>query len=108
MKYANAENTVVNGDGWSKLASTLTSEELALVEPYVKSTEEIAYKSQQLADSRARDSAKTETVIQYLINHTPAECDAYIHTKVTDLATATNILGKMAMALCVLSKDKLR
>lgn len=80
--------------------------------PHVVTPAEAAAKAaldaQQLDDAQARASAKTEAVIQYLVTHTPAECDAYVHANVTNLATAVNLLGKMAMALCVLSKREFR
>lgn len=60
------------------------------------------------ADLLAATNAKADSVIQYLVNHTPAECSAYVVTNVTNLATAVSLLQKMAMALCVLSKEKLR
>ena len=61
-----------------------------------------------VADQSAISSAKADAVIQYLVSHTPAECSAYVATNVTNLATAVSLLQKIAMALCVLSKDKLK
>lgn len=63
---------------------------------------------QALADAQAKASAQADNVIQYLINHTPAECDSYVQTNVTDLASAKAFLRKVAIALCVLAKMELR
>lgn len=67
-----------------------------------------AFDAQQAQDSDARAATKAEAVIQYLVNHTPAECDAYVKANVTNLATAVTLLGKMAMALSVLARAELR
>ncbi len=64
--------------------------------------------AQIAADEQARIDAKAEPVIQYLRDHTPAECAAYVAANVTNLATATNVLQKMAMALSVLAKKEFR
>lgn len=69
-------------------------------------TEQLAAQALALADKQQADLAKADAVIQYLVSHTPAECEAYVQANVTNLATAKDMLGKFAMALCVLSKDK--
>jgi hypothetical protein len=67
-----------------------------------------AFNALQASDDAAKQASKAEAVIQYLVTHTPAECDAYVHANVTNLATAVNLLGKMAMALSVLARAELR
>ena len=73
-----------------------------------EAAEQAAFEAQQADDAAAKQASKAEAVIQYLVTHTPAECDAYVHANVTNLATAVNLLGKMAMALCVLSRKEFR
>lgn len=67
-----------------------------------------AREARQAADSAAREAAKADTVIQYLRDHTPAECEAYVQANVTDLASARALMKKFAVALCVLAKQNLR
>lgn len=64
--------------------------------------------AQAAADTAARDEARADTVVQYLRDHTPAECAAYVQTNVTDLASARQMLKKFAIVLCVLAKQTLR
>lgn len=63
---------------------------------------------QQQADAIAHAEAKADTVVQYLRDHTPAECESYVQINVTDLASARQMLKKFAVALCVLAKQNLR
>ena len=63
---------------------------------------------QTIVDTAAKDSAKLDTVIQYLVTHTPEECTQYVQDSVTDLASAKAFLKKVAMVLSVLSKESLR
>jgi hypothetical protein len=64
--------------------------------------------AQDAADATAKVQAKTDTVIQYLRDHTVAECEAYVQANVTDLASARALMKKFAVALCVLAKQSLR
>ena len=60
----------------------------------------------KIADKQTSlEVAKGDDVINYLRNHTPAECEAYVQADVTDLASAKALLKKFAVALCVLSKQ---
>lgn len=63
---------------------------------------------QEVADAAATASVKSDAVIQYLVNHTPAECADYVQAHVTDLASAKQFLKKVAMALSVLARSELR
>lgn len=60
------------------------------------------------ADAAADTVAKANPVINYLVNHTPAECISKVNTDVVDLATAKTMLGNFAVALCVLARNQLR
>lgn len=63
---------------------------------------------EQIATAEALAAAKADAAIQYLVTHTPAECYAYVQNNVTNLATATAFLGKMAMVLSIIAKDRLK
>ena len=56
----------------------------------------------------SRLSAQAEAVAQYLLNHTPAEVEAYVMANVTDLASAKAMLAKVAMVVTVLVKREFR
>ena len=62
----------------------------------------------RVADAQAKADAKADNVVQYLRDHTPAECSDYVQDNVTDLASAKAFLKKVAVVLCVLSKQSLR
>jgi hypothetical protein len=64
--------------------------------------------AQEVADDAAKASAKADTVVQFLRNHTPAEVEAYVQANVTDLASARQMLKKFAVVLCVLARQTLR
>jgi hypothetical protein len=60
------------------------------------------------AHTAAKDAAKLDAVIQYLVTHTPDECAQYVQDNVTDLASAKAFLKKVAKALSVLARRELR
>jgi len=64
--------------------------------------------AEQVADATAKAEAKADNVVQYLRDHTPAECEAYVQANVTDLASARALMKKFAVVLCVLAKQTLR
>jgi len=67
-----------------------------------------AEKARAAADQAATQVAKATPVITYLATHTPAECEAYVQANVTNLESAKSLLGKFAIALCVLSRREFR
>ena len=67
-----------------------------------------AQDAQDAADQAAKQATYSDNVIQYLVNHTPAECSAYVAANVTNLASAVSLLQKFAMALSVLAKKEFR
>jgi hypothetical protein len=69
---------------------------------------ELAIATRKQADLDAHEAAKADVVVKYLVNHTPAECAAYVQTNVTNLAQAKDMLAKFAMALSVLSRKEFR
>jgi hypothetical protein len=80
-----------------------------LLKPTPEQEAAAAAAAAQAADAAdAKAAAKADNVIQYLRDHTPAECEAYVQANVTDLASARALMKKFAVALCVLSKQSLR
>ena len=67
--------------------------------------EELAAEAERQALIAAKAKAKADTVVQYLRDHTVAECVQYVETNVTDLASAKAFLKKVAAVLSVLSKE---
>ena len=63
---------------------------------------------EQIVAAESLAAAKADVAIQYLVTHTPAECYAYVQNNVTNLATATAFLGKVAMVLSIIAKDRLK
>jgi len=73
-----------------------------------------------LADADALVQAKGDATIQYLVHHTPAEIDAKVRqlvnangvtnlaTAVTSLKAVEDLLVRIAIALSVAAKDRLR
>ena len=70
--------------------------------------EELAAVAAQEALIAAKAEAKADNVVQYLRDHTTAECAQYVQDNVTDLASAMAFLKKVAMVLSVLSKESPR
>lgn len=68
-------------------------------------SEELAAEARRQAIATAKAEAKADTVVQYLREHTVAECVQYVEDNVTNLATAKAFLKKVAVVLCVLIKD---
>ncbi len=64
--------------------------------------------AQATTDAAARSAAKADATNAYLVSHTPAECYAKVQTDVTDLASAKQMLGRLAMAVSVLARRELR
>ena len=67
--------------------------------------EELAAEARRQAIATAKAEAKADTVVQYLRDHTVAECVQYVDTNVTNLASAKAFLEKVAVVMCVLSKE---
>lgn len=75
---------------------------------WVSNPTKAAQVTQTTSDALDKQAAQADTVIQFLLTHTPAECSAFVGTNVTNLATAVNMLQKFSIALCVLAKSNLR
>lgn len=86
------------GVDWTPVASAVAP----------KTAEQIAAEAIRDADVAARTAAKADNIVQYLRDHTPAECEAYVQANITDLASARAFLKKVAVVMCVLSKQSLR
>lgn len=73
--------------------------------PPPPTTEQLAAEAALQALIASKAEAKADTVVQYLRDHTVAECVQYVDTNVTDLASAKAFLKKVAAMMCVLSKE---
>ena len=64
-----------------------------------------------LAELEARHAARVamraDVTVHYLRTHTPAECAAWVNANVTDLASAKNVLSKLAMICAYLARERL-
>jgi len=72
------------------------------------SAEEVAAAAQRVTDNTARQTAKADSTISYLVTHTPAEINTYVRSNVNNLASATDMLVKLAVAVSVLARKELR
>lgn len=65
-----------------------------------------------LAELEARKAMRkalhADSVVQYLRTHTPAEVASYVAANVTDLASARNVLAKLAMIVAYLARERLQ
>jgi hypothetical protein len=93
-------------EGYSDTITAIDATRTYLVRD--KTPAELAADEQAADDAAALAYAKADTVIRYLVTHTPAEIEAYVQTNVTNLATAKDMLAKFGVALSVIAKDRLR
>jgi hypothetical protein len=68
---------------------------------------EQAARDELAARQAMRTALRNDGTIQFLRTHTPAECEAWVQANVTDLATAKNVLGKLAMVVAYLARERL-
>ena len=61
-----------------------------------------------LADANAKADAKADATIQYLVRHTPAEIATKLNTDITNLATAKEVIIRLAVAVSALARKELR
>lgn len=54
-----------------------------------------------------QSALSADPVVQYLRTHTPAEAAAYVTNNVSDLASARNVLSKLAMICAYLARERL-
>jgi hypothetical protein len=99
------EINVVTGE---RIEVDLTPEEVADAEARTLAELNDPIRLLRIADAQAKEEAKADNVVQFLREHTPAECVDYVQTNVTDLASAKALMKKFAIVLCVLSKQSLR
>lgn len=76
--------------------------------PYVPTPEEVAREALGVAYKAARQAAKADALITFLIEKTPAEVSARVLSDITDLASAKQVIAKLAVAISVLAKQGLR
>lgn len=69
---------------------------------------EAALEARRIADTIVINEVKADAVVQYLRDHSPAECAQYVENNVTNLDSAKAFLKKVAVVLSVLAKESLR
>lgn len=57
---------------------------------------------------KEKGQIKLDAFVASFVEMTPAEVDAYIDANVTNLASAKNVIGKLAMMVLVLAKREFR
>jgi hypothetical protein len=76
-------------------------------EPRIVPQEEIDAAAEVAAREAARTTLKADATITYLRTHTPAEVAAYASTNITDLASAKSVIGKLAMVVAYMARERL-
>jgi hypothetical protein len=71
------------------------------------SPEELAARAEIAARTAMRAAMRNDATINFLRANTPAECEAWVMTNVTDLASAKLVLGKLAMIVAYLARERL-
>lgn len=99
---------VINVTTGEQTVVPLTAEEIADAQARTAAEATSPARLAEEAASAAKAYAGADAVVQYLRDHTPAECEAYVMANVTDLPSARALLAKFAVALCVLTKQNLR
>jgi hypothetical protein len=64
--------------------------------------------AQRVEAAAAAEFAKSDPTVQFLRDHTPEQCEAFVQNNVTDLASARALMKKFAVILCLLAKRELR
>ncbi len=72
------------------------------------SAEEIASRQQKAVDDAAKADVKADNFVNNFIAMTPAQVTAYINSNVTDLASAKNVIGKLALMVLLLARREFR
>lgn len=83
--------------------------------PYVPTPEEVAATNAAdtatalyTKDLLAKQQAKADALITFLIDSTPAQVVTRVNSDITDLASARQVIAKLAVAISVLAKQGLR
>lgn len=76
--------------------------EFGAIAPYVEPAAVTAIKQKQQMKEAAKSDLEGDVVLTYLKNHTPAEINAYIQSNVNNLASAKDVIAKLAAAVSVL------
>ena len=107
----NARDVTPESPFWAEYREFVRAGGVVDPEPFVApeppSPEEVA----ALAELAAREvmvaDLKADSTIQFLRTHTPAECSDWVNANVTDLASAKQVLSKMAMVVAYLARERL-
>ena len=88
---------VLVGDVWTQVWNEVPA-----------SAGEVATRQQAENDDAAKSAIKTDNFVNTFIAMTPAQVTAYIETNVTSLATAKNVIGKLALMVLLLARREFR
>jgi len=72
------------------------------------SAEQIAERQTAADDVAAKDAIKADNFVTNFIAMTPAQVASYIQANVTDLASAKNVIGKLALMVLLLARREFR
>lgn len=88
---------VLVGDVWTQVWTEVPA-----------SAEQIAARQEAANDAAAKNEIKADNFVTSFIAMTPAQVNTYIQTNVTDLASAKNVIGKLALMVLLLAKREFR
>lgn len=88
---------VLIGDVWTQVWNEVAA-----------SAEEIAARQQKAADDATKAAIQVDSFVASFIAMTPAQVNAYIQANVTDLASAKNVIGKLALMVLLLARREFR
>ena len=109
--YADVQMDMLRADlgadapGYEQLMAAV---EAAHVPPPPPTAAELAAIAQQIADAEAKAAAKADATVKYLVTHTPAEVFAKVSTDITDLASARQMIARLAVAIGAGLRNDLR
>ena len=98
----------INLSTGAQMVVPLTAEEIDDAQVRTAAEQVGPIRLRHIADTDAANTAKADTVVQFLRDHTPTECQQYVQDNVTDLPSARALMKKFAVVLCVLAKQSLR
>ena len=79
---------------------------LQMWEEVPASAEEIAARQVREKSKAEHDEVKQDTFVNNFIGMSPAQVNAYIDSNVTDLASAKNVLNKLALMVLLLARQE--
>ena len=96
------------GHAWEERAYSATAIQNWQAEKAAAKAAADALLAHEQADEVEKQLARADATIGYLVNHTNAEINTKVQTDITNLATAKDIISRLAIAVAVLSRKELR